>query len=800
MKFSFVVIAYNQKSSICDAISSILNQSYDDVEAIYVDDGSTDGSADFVENTFCGEKRLRVIRHTESKGCVISRLDGIKEASGDWILLGDGDDTYSSNACEVLADTIHAHPNVNMIGFGAELVFVGNTDHIDKQLVEETFGEPHLGYLPGNKILDIIYLKREKTWNVWNRCYSAALARYMLENVHRDYLIASEDFYLNFIACSAVEGYFGIRNRLYNYTIGTGISTAKKLSLDAYRRHLTSAKCLDLSEAYARKHNLYEKFQGTFQEHEHAIIYASYIKLKFLQEQEKLIAAKGLFDGFGVRDVISHLAHDFRNECTEIGNHLDVSKLFPYTRKQVKTVAMLYHKMYDGGLERVMALLAPILQNAGYKVVIITNEPVDERDYQLPKETIRVSLGRVDDNLDMEDGYGLRYDMLTNCINEHNIDVVIYHGWLAEELFWDMCTIKSTGAACITHSHNNFLIGLNEGWLRCSQSRSIFQHADAMAVLSEVDRHYWAGCNDNIHQVNNPLTFDPKKIPKSKQDNHNVIWTGRFDPTQKNPYDILYIFSEVIKCVPDAKLYLVGTGEADVVKKMHTICKDLKLEEYVVFTGYTKDVGAYLQNAAVYLFTSDFEGYSMAFAEALSYGLPIVSYPLPYMTMARESKATIQVGWKDIQGAANAVVDLLTNDVRRHEMSCAAREEALAYGAEDLSVTWNRIFESLEHHEVPEHYVVDKRFLEDYQKTVNLAFTQMAYAMHNPIGSVWFPVNEAFDYRNMSKPKRWITYLVYDRGTLKRIVKNKIKNHPLLLKMGKIVWKVLKKLKRFLIK
>lgn len=356
MKFSFVVTGCNQKDSICDTIDSILSQSYEDFEVIYVDDASTDGSVEMVEQTYCSEERVRIVRHTENKSVHVARLAGMTVSTGDWILFADGDDKYRYDTCTVLAQTICEHPNVNMIGFGVELVYVGNTDHIDKNQLAAKFCEPHLGYLPGNKILDIIYLKQEKTWNVWNRCYSAGLAKYMLENAVRDYLAAAEDFYLTFIACSAVNGYLGIPDRLYYYMIGSGISTAKRLSVDAYLRHLTSAKSLQFTEDYAQKINSHARYQRIFKEHTRNSIYASYEKIKFLRQDEKLIAAKGLFDGFGVRNVISHLAYDFRNECTEIGNHLDISQLFHYSRKPIKTVAMLYHKMYDGGLERVMSL------------------------------------------------------------------------------------------------------------------------------------------------------------------------------------------------------------------------------------------------------------------------------------------------------------------------------------------------------------------------------------------------------------------------------------------------------------
>ena len=144
MKFSFIVIANNQINSVCETIDSILQQSYANLEVIYVDDASTDGSAEHVEYRYANEPRLRVLRHSESMGCVMSRMDGVQCATGDWVLLADGDDSYHSESCSKLAAVIaNLDRPVNMIGFGTEIVYVGNTAHLNKEDIASKFCEPY---------------------------------------------------------------------------------------------------------------------------------------------------------------------------------------------------------------------------------------------------------------------------------------------------------------------------------------------------------------------------------------------------------------------------------------------------------------------------------------------------------------------------------------------------------------------------------------------------------------------------------------------------------------------------------
>lgn len=833
MKFSFIIIANNQINTICKMIDSIVNQTYRDLEVIYVDDASTDGSADFVEKKYASDARVKVLRHTESRGCVVSRMDGVDEATGDWVLLGDGDDYYAPDTCQVLFDAIsNATEPIDMIGFGVEVVCLDDSNIPNIEELEGVFGETKHVVLSGTELVDTIFLERKKSWNVWNKCYSIEIIKHMAATATREKLITSEDAYLNFIGLNKVNTYIGIPNRLYYYSFGLGISTMKKLPLPAFERYLLGDRCHSLIKEYAKENGLYDKYKDLFFKLDSDFIWSCYNKITLLSGEDKLLGTQKFFEIVGVKKILSFLSCNLRDAVHEIAKHIDIKRVFPVRKKEIKTIAMLYHRMYNGGVERVIQLLTPILQAAGYNIVIITNEDENELDYPIPEGTSRVVLGVTDYDIKEGEGYGARYDKFLKCIEEYNIDLVLYHAWVADELFWDMATIKSAGIPCIVHGHGSFLSGLNVGWMHCLNSASIYQYADAMITLSEVDRYYWSAVNQNVYCVNNPLTFRPSEVPCSEQNNHNVVWAGRFDPKGKNPFDVLHILSKVVKCVPDVKLYMVGTGDETVVEEMQELADQLELNDNVIFTGYSQDVSSYLQKSSVYLFTSDTEGYSMAFAEALSHGLPIVTYPLPYMTMAKDSKAVIQVGWKDIEGAANALIELLQNDAQRREMSKIAREEAISYQDEDYAAMWKTIFSSIETGEINDVFELDKRTLDAYSKTVTLGFKQMAqdfgnypsrysewelqknamqWEIDHKTGEVETLIKEVnallekqsiqssdrslnISYAGMSRMKRWIAYALFDRARLKAIVKDKFRNHPILLKGLSGFYRSLKKL------
>lgn len=91
MKISVVVPVYNAEKYLVKCIDSVLKQTYNDWELILIDDGSTDGSADIIDNAAASDKRIIAV-HQENMGPGETRNHGIDIATGDFLAFLDSDD------------------------------------------------------------------------------------------------------------------------------------------------------------------------------------------------------------------------------------------------------------------------------------------------------------------------------------------------------------------------------------------------------------------------------------------------------------------------------------------------------------------------------------------------------------------------------------------------------------------------------------------------------------------------------------------------------------------------------------
>ena len=78
---SVVMPVYNGEKYLAAAIKSILNASYEEIELLLIDDGSTDGSSAICVQSMESNKRVKYIRQ-ENKGIVSARNRGLAEACG----------------------------------------------------------------------------------------------------------------------------------------------------------------------------------------------------------------------------------------------------------------------------------------------------------------------------------------------------------------------------------------------------------------------------------------------------------------------------------------------------------------------------------------------------------------------------------------------------------------------------------------------------------------------------------------------------------------------------------------------
>jgi len=93
MLVSVVIPTRNRRDLAARALTSVLGQTDVDLEALVVDDGSTDGTARLAEDL--GDERVRHLRNETATGVALARNHGIAEAGGDWIAFLDDDDLWA---------------------------------------------------------------------------------------------------------------------------------------------------------------------------------------------------------------------------------------------------------------------------------------------------------------------------------------------------------------------------------------------------------------------------------------------------------------------------------------------------------------------------------------------------------------------------------------------------------------------------------------------------------------------------------------------------------------------------------
>ena len=148
-KISVIVPVYNVEEFLENCLDCVCNQTFEDIEIICINDGSTDSSPDILQSYAKKDSRIRVYNQ-ENKGLGFVRNIGMEYASGDYIYFIDSDDYLALNTLELAYDNITSN-DADMVIFkykfcrdGGEFI-LGRFD-IDKQFPDVDFNNFTISY------------------------------------------------------------------------------------------------------------------------------------------------------------------------------------------------------------------------------------------------------------------------------------------------------------------------------------------------------------------------------------------------------------------------------------------------------------------------------------------------------------------------------------------------------------------------------------------------------------------------------------------------------------------------------
>lgn len=235
-RISIIVAAYNVGQYIERCLSSIMAQTYDDFEAVVVDDASTDGTSEIISRFCACDSRFHVVTHAKNEGLHLARCSGVDAASGEYAFFLDGDDEIAPTFCAELVSEYEKEP-ADILHFG--ITVVGEND-IDRGECDafEGFNNAPAPNMRGEEIIKSIYDLRgpqSVDWRVTQRLFRVSLLKRAFGKMAKGRLERAEDGYECFVLSDLAESYRSIKGcKGYVYYYGRGVTGTSALKPEGF--------------------------------------------------------------------------------------------------------------------------------------------------------------------------------------------------------------------------------------------------------------------------------------------------------------------------------------------------------------------------------------------------------------------------------------------------------------------------------------------------------------------------------------------------------------------------------------
>lgn len=361
-----------------------------------------------------------------------------------------------------------------------------------------------------------------------------------------------------------------------------------------------------------------------------------------------------------------------------------------------------------GGMERVLLNKVKWLCAAGHEVLVVTTDQQGRAPfYEFPESVRFVDLGI---NYSVDNGCSLLKRIpaylrkrrihrrrLSDLLLRERADVVVSL-YPSESSF--IPDIKDGSRKVLELHFNRFfrlqygrkgLIGLIDRW-RSHGDEKLARRFDSFVVLTEEDKNYW-GEMPNISVIPNAALPMPQKSDCTAK---RVIAVGRLD-FQKG-FDRLIDAWELVKKDKTSEgwhLDIFGQGEWH--DKLNAMIEEKGLGGSTAVNAPTGNIAAEYASSSILAMTSNYEGFPMVMIEAMSAGLPVVTFGYkcgPRDIITPGTNGTI-VAEGDIRGFANALLQLMADENLRFEMSRNAKAVVDRYSESRVMGQWTALFENL---------------------------------------------------------------------------------------------------------
>lgn len=214
--------------------------------------------------------------------------------------------------------------------------------------------------------------------------------------------------------------------------------------------------------------------------------------------------------------------------------------------------------------------------------------------------------------------------------------------------------------------------------------------AQVIVALTECDAAEWRKVHPCVKVIPNIVNLNDGEVSTLK--NMRVIWVGRFD-YQKRPLEMIKIWQKVYPMNLDWHLDIYGEGEMKNELENEVVSLNMNIHIHqptsLIFNAY--------RESSILVSTSLFEPFGLVIPEAMSCGLPVVSFDCPYgpADIITDGVDGFLIKNRDIHAFADKVCQLIEDEDLRRRMGRNGIVSSQRYRADAIMPKWVDLFQKV---------------------------------------------------------------------------------------------------------
>lgn len=235
---SIIIPTYNVAPYIARCLRSCVNQSFENIEILIIDDCGSDDSIAIAREFAKDDPRINIIHNPKNLGTFHARARGIESARGAYCMFADPDDFLDLHACELALEAI-TREGVDVVHFGMSY---------EPRTLMRIAPIVHRGRLEGD-CMRLFLSGGNNTQGLWDKLYPTHILRLALQKLSfiEPPLLMLEDGLLVLVASLESQSYFGLPTPLYRYCFNPNSITKDKSSARFRKKQQELDKMLSIT-------------------------------------------------------------------------------------------------------------------------------------------------------------------------------------------------------------------------------------------------------------------------------------------------------------------------------------------------------------------------------------------------------------------------------------------------------------------------------------------------------------------------------------------------------------------------